>query len=49
MRCMGSEHYYGAYRSTDLMTLHTFTEQVHVPKGARHGAVLNLKKDLSLK
>ncbi|WP_235549355.1 glycoside hydrolase family 43 protein [Paenibacillus sp. Root444D2] len=43
------EHYYGAYRSTDLMTWNNITDQVHVPKGARHGSVIQLNKDLSLK
>ncbi|MDQ0886838.1 hypothetical protein QFZ81_001926 [Paenibacillus sp. V4I9] len=43
------EHYYGAYHSTDLMTWNNITEQVNVPKGARHGSVIKLNKGLSLK
>jgi sucrose-6-phosphate hydrolase SacC (GH32 family) len=38
------EHYYGAFRSKDLNTWDDITDQVNVPKGARHGSVLRVRK-----
>lgn len=38
------EQYYGAYSSSDLITWNNITDQVHVPKGARHGSVMKLRK-----
>lgn len=37
------ENYYGAFNSKDLNTWEDITDEVNVPKGARHGSVLRLR------
>ncbi|MOA53333.1 hypothetical protein D3C78_1767820 [compost metagenome] len=36
------EHYYSAYRSTDLKSWKNIGDQVKLPKGIRHGAVFSI-------
>ncbi|WP_156739453.1 hypothetical protein [Paenibacillus oryzae] len=36
------EHYYSAYRSTDLKSWKNIGDQVKLPKGIRHGAVFSM-------